>query len=191
MDEGVVTPFQSPMHAWAVDQMALRGTEHVLEVGCGNGKAAYLICQNLHEGKLVALDRSATALSTAIRLNQTFVRSNHVTFLQADLLTASLEPGSFDVIFAFNVNIFWTSTKRACEHLAGLLDARGKVFLFFAPPSENQCEDIENRIREGIDQCSLRVMAAKSKMFGSKAVLQVELRPRVPRQRHKRIKANE
>ena len=50
---------------WAVDFIDVQPQDHILEIGCGSGQAADLICRRLEgRGKLFAIDRSE-AVSTA------------------------------------------------------------------------------------------------------------------------------
>jgi cyclopropane fatty-acyl-phospholipid synthase-like methyltransferase len=42
----------------AVEMLAVQARDHLLEIGCGNGAAAALVCERLGDGRLVAIDRS-------------------------------------------------------------------------------------------------------------------------------------
>jgi ubiquinone/menaquinone biosynthesis C-methylase UbiE len=47
---------------WAVDVMDVQPNDSVLEIGCGPGAGAELICQRLSTGKLFAIDRSESGV---------------------------------------------------------------------------------------------------------------------------------
>jgi SAM-dependent methyltransferase len=46
-----------------VDEMRIRPTDNVLEIGCGHGVAASLVCEHLRTGRLVAIDKSKTMIA--------------------------------------------------------------------------------------------------------------------------------
>lgn len=41
-----------------IDSMKIRSTDRILEIGCGHGVAATLICEKLDSGRYVAIERS-------------------------------------------------------------------------------------------------------------------------------------
>ena len=97
---------------WVVETLGVGPDNHLLEIGCGPGVAVALICERLVSGRIVAIDRSATAISRATRRN-----AGHIAAGKAVLRTVALEelqPSAllggrerFDKIFAMNVNLFW------------------------------------------------------------------------------------
>lgn len=70
---------------WAVDVLSVQPTEKILEIGCGNGHAVELMCEQLTTGKVVGIDRSARAIRTAAANNRQCVDSGKVQFLNAAL----------------------------------------------------------------------------------------------------------
>src|SRR3712207_3474518 len=95
-----------PRLLWAVQSMKIKPTDHVLEVGFGNGVAAKLILDILKTGSYTGIDRSKTALTKAKR---TIGDSTPVATLHcSNLNKAKLPLEKFTRIFAFNVNFFWT-----------------------------------------------------------------------------------
>ena len=107
----------------AVETMALAPDDRVLEVGCGPGAAAELVCAGLSHGRMLAVDRSAVAVRRAAERNAAHVAAGRLEVRRATLAELDLPPGSFDVAFAVNVNVFWTSDA------AAELDALGRVLV--------------------------------------------------------------
>jgi SAM-dependent methyltransferase len=127
-----------PEHVrWVVETLGVGPDNHLLEIGCGPGVAVALICERLVSGRIVAIDRSATAISRATKRN-----AGHIAAGKAVLRTVALEelqPSAllggrerFDKIFAMNVNLFWVrSPAKELELLKRLLKPGGALYLFY------------------------------------------------------------
>ncbi len=81
----------------------LKGTEQILDLGCGNGELARELARNGFGGTYQGLDFSLPLLDEARRQPSGF----SINFRAVDLSTTgwadSLEPGAFDQVFAFAV----------------------------------------------------------------------------------------
>jgi cyclopropane fatty-acyl-phospholipid synthase-like methyltransferase len=121
--------------AWAMRTMAIAPTDHVLEIGCGRGVAARLVCQQLSEGRFVAIDRSVTMAKQAEQRNIDSVEAGRASFLATSLDAADLNGQRFDKIFAVNVNLFWVrSSARELDLIRRVLKRTGAMYLFYEPP---------------------------------------------------------
>jgi len=100
---------------WAVGVLDARPGERVLDIGSGTGASVDAVLRKVGAtdaaGRpcIVAIDRSAEAVSRIRARVRRAVDSGHVEAVQARL--ADLDPalGPFDAAFCVNVNVFWTS----------------------------------------------------------------------------------
>jgi SAM-dependent methyltransferase len=127
-----------PQHArWAAATLDPGPDDLLLEIGCGPGVAVALVCERLVGGKVVAIDRSATAISRAAKRN-----AEHVAAGRAVLRTVALEqlqPSDvlgrqerFDKVFAMNVNLFWVrSPAKELDLIKRILAPGGALYLFY------------------------------------------------------------
>ena len=117
---------------WSVDLMDVQPDDHVLEIGCGPGAGAELICSRLETGKLFAIDRSESGVDRTKRRCARYVDAGRLTVRQIDLATLRVPVKRLTKVYAFNVNLFWV---RDCADEIALLHERlmpgGKVFLFY------------------------------------------------------------
>ena len=95
----------------AVDRLALRPGERVLEIGCGHGVAATMVCEA--GARLTAIDRSPKMIAAAARRNARWVEAGAAEFLVDSLETLDLGERRFDAIFAVRVGLFHREPARA------------------------------------------------------------------------------
>ncbi len=119
-----------------VEKLNIRPNERVLEIGCGHGVAATLVCERLEEGHLTAIDRSAKMIQAATRRNAAYVKAGRVDFLVASLEDLDLGDRRFDKIFAVRVGLFHRDPERARRLVERWLAPGGEVFTFFDLPSK-------------------------------------------------------
>lgn len=123
---------------WAIDLLDVSGSERLLEIGCGNGVAASLVCGSLTSGRLTAIDRSAKAIAAARQRNAAHAAAGKAVFVESSLETFQADAGAFDQVFAINVNVFWVDPDRALPAVARMLAPGARLFLFYEPPSAGQ-----------------------------------------------------
>jgi ubiquinone/menaquinone biosynthesis C-methylase UbiE len=117
-----------------VDQLGIRPDDHVLEIGCGHGVAASLVCERLEGGRLTAIDRSPKMIEAAARRNAAYVDAGRAEFLVMTLEDADLGTRRFDVVFAVRVGLFHRDPERAHALVEPWLAHGGRVHAFFDPP---------------------------------------------------------
>ncbi|GAA1629504.1 class I SAM-dependent methyltransferase [Georgenia ruanii] len=122
----------------AVEALDLAGDERVLELACGRGVAAELLLARHPRLTYLAVDRSAAAVAAAAARNAAAIAQGRLRTLCCPLeeLGPDIAPeGPFDVVFAINVNLFWTTTTTAvAQSLADLMSPGARVWLFVEAP---------------------------------------------------------
>lgn len=145
---------------WAVEVMEVRPDDQLLEIGCGPGAAAELICSKLARGKLFAIDRSESGVDRTKRRARRYVDAGRLTVRQIDLATLRVPVKRLDKVFAFNVNLFWV---RECRNEVALLHERvtpgGAVWLFYEAKHRERVPQIvegaSNALTKGGFRCSV------------------------------------
>lgn len=117
-----------------VDQLAIRPGDRVLEIGCGQGVAATMVCQLLSTGTLTAIDRSTRMVEAATRRNAGYVASGKAEFLIASLEDVNLGDRRFDLVFAVRVGLFHRDPDRAHSLLRPWLAPDARVRTFYDVP---------------------------------------------------------
>lgn len=116
-----------------VDRLRLRPTDDVLEIGCGHGVAASLICDQLTDGRYLATDRSAKMIAAAKKRNAEHVKSGRAEFVVGDFEDTDFGTRRFDKILAVRVRLF-LDNKAARAQAKALLKPGGKLLIEYDEP---------------------------------------------------------
>lgn len=150
---------------WAVDFMDVQHNDHVLEIGCGSGAAADLICRRLEgKGKMFAIDRSEAGVDRTKQRCAEHIEAGRLTVRQIDLATLRVPVKRLTKVFAFDVNLFWV---RDCADEVALLHERvlpgGSVNLFFNTSRPEDLPEILKNTSAALTKGGFRVYIVDSK----------------------------
>jgi trans-aconitate methyltransferase len=153
-----------PRIRWAVELMDLKPDDNVLEIGCGPGAGAELICERLETGRLFAIDRSESGVDRTKRRCARHVESGRLTVRQIDLATLRVPVKRLTKVFAFNVNLFWV---RDCADEVALLHDRllpgGAVHLFYDTTMPELVPNIVSKASAALAAAGFRVSLVDQK----------------------------
>jgi cyclopropane fatty-acyl-phospholipid synthase-like methyltransferase len=113
--------------------------------------AASIVCERLETGRMLLIDRSATAIERTRRRNAEHVSSGRLELETVDLRDFEARGRRFDKVFAVNVNIFWTT--RATDELARVREALApgsRLFLFYETPSAGRAGEVATRVADAL-----------------------------------------
>lgn len=149
---------------WAVDILDVQPGDQVLEIGCGQGEAAELICSRLQTGKLLAIDRSESGVDRTKRRCAEYLAAGRLAVRHIDLATLRVPVKRLDKVFAFNVNLFWV---RDCQDELALLHERlspgGTIALFYDATRAEQLPTQLEKASAALVQAGFRVGVVDSK----------------------------
>jgi SAM-dependent methyltransferase len=111
----------------AIDALAPRPGERVLDIGCGCGQTTFELAKRVSPGgEAVGIDISRTMLDVA-RQRAADLGVGGVRFLEADAQTWAFEPGGFDGLFSRFGVMFFADPKAAFRNLLGALMPGGRL----------------------------------------------------------------
>jgi cyclopropane fatty-acyl-phospholipid synthase-like methyltransferase len=143
-------PTRSPVPErvrWAVELLDVQPGDRVLEIGCGSGSSAALVCERLTAGEMLAIDRSPTQIERARRRNEAQLASGRLSFQMVELADLDVGDAWLDTVFAINVNLFWLGPARAeIDAVRRTLSPGGRLFLFYETPGPEQARHAAGRI---------------------------------------------
>lgn len=145
---------------WAANLLDIKSGDLIMEVGCGVGFAVEEIAARLTTGKIMAIDKSAMMIVKASERNKDSVQAGKAKFIQTDLARLNPEGNSFNKIFCFNINLFWTnkSISKEAAVLTSLLAKNGSLHIFYGPMLGSGLSKIQGPIVKNLKRESFKVV---------------------------------
>ncbi|KRW96558.1 bifunctional 2-polyprenyl-6-hydroxyphenol methylase/3-demethylubiquinol 3-O-methyltransferase UbiG [Paracoccus sp. MKU1] len=118
-----------------IDALPLMPGLRVLEIGCGPGVAAREVSRRVGSGFVLAIDRSARAIDSAVAGSRAEIASDRLRFRQVAIEDFELLPDDapFDIAFAMRVGALDGRhpeiEQRALERLRVALKPAGRLFI--------------------------------------------------------------
>ena len=112
-----------------VAELGIEPGDRVLEIGCGHGVAATLICEA--GGRLTAIDRSPKMIAAASSRNASYVEAGRAEFLVRHLEELDLGERRFDKVLAVRVGLFHREPERARALVTPWLAESGEIASFY------------------------------------------------------------
>ena len=111
----------------ALKALKLKGSEKILEIGCGDGKVLVGLKKNGHIGPLVGSDLSKGMYSESVKICKKEKLS--IGYIEASADKLPFEDGSFDVILAFFMIYHMPDIDLALKEWRRVLKPNGKLLV--------------------------------------------------------------
>jgi trans-aconitate 2-methyltransferase len=139
-----ISALQAAMAEEVLSLLDLKGTEQILDVGCGNGKTTAEIASRVPQGGVVGVDASADMISFASAHNGG--RTN-LRFAVADARDLPYRR-QFDLVVSFNALHWIPEQDQALKSIAAVLKQDGRAQLRLVPKGERKSlEDVLEETR--------------------------------------------
>lgn len=108
--------------------LALKGDEHVLDVGTGTGVVALALSRALPAGRVTGIDLSSGMIEQAVAKRMAMGGDN-VTFMEMDMTSLDFPDGHFDAaVSAFSI-FFINDMEKQLRHIASKVGKGGAVVI--------------------------------------------------------------
>ncbi len=124
------------LNALVYDSLAIKGNDHILEIGFGTGALINKIAGHLNNGIIEGVDFSKSMVAIAQKKNKKFINSGKVKIYSGDFNEIRFEDSSFDAVFSVNTIYFWKNPELTISKICRLLKPGGKVVIGFHGKSE-------------------------------------------------------
>lgn len=147
------------LNAWAVDQLAVRPNDRVLEIGFGPGLAIQMLARRARNGLVAGIDVSPLMVEQAERRNTAAVRAGKVALRAANVAALPYEDASFEKALAVNNVQFWPDLETNLREVARVLRPGGTLGIVLQPrqaPSEAEVLAVRDELVERVRAASYR-----------------------------------
>jgi cyclopropane fatty-acyl-phospholipid synthase-like methyltransferase len=157
---------------WAVETLAVKPTDRLLEIGCGHGVAVSLVCEKLDGGCIIAIDRSPKMIAMAKRRNAVHVAAGRASFQTVSLHEADFGNARFDKIFAIRIGAFLQGNPtRELEVVKTYLASDGSFHLVYDPFVAAQAKDVIEMAAAVLENRGFTVKAVLTKDIAQTTVV--------------------
>ena len=139
-----ISELQQTMAKEVLALLQLKGTEQVLDVGCGNGKVTAGIASRLPGGRVVGVDSSADMIASARHQFGPETQPN-LRFEKADVRQLPFRE-EFDLVVSFNALHWVPEQGQALRSIRAALNSNGRAQLRLVATGERK--SLENVIEE-------------------------------------------
>ena len=123
-----------------IDELAIKGDERILDLGCGDGRLTARLAERVPQGHVLGIDASRNMIDQAQRSH---VRTN-LEFRQMDINAIAFE-GAFDIVYS-NATLHWVKDhRRLLANIHKALRAGGMARFNFA--GEGNCTNFIEVVR--------------------------------------------
>jgi ubiquinone/menaquinone biosynthesis C-methylase UbiE len=113
----------------AVDQLAARPDDRILEIGYGPGAAVELLARRVTAGLVAGIDHSPTMLAQASRRNRRAIDAGRVELRVGSVDALPYADASFDKVFEVNSFHHWPHQAAALAEIRRVLRPSGLLLL--------------------------------------------------------------
>jgi trans-aconitate 2-methyltransferase len=141
-----ISGLQAAMAEEVLSLLVLKGTERVLDIGCGNGKITAEIAARVPRGSIVGVDASADMIAFATARREPALKSR-LEFEVADARHLRFDH-EFDLVVSFNALHWIKEQELALKSIRAALKPSGMAQLRLVPKGERKSlEDVLDETR--------------------------------------------
>jgi ubiquinone/menaquinone biosynthesis C-methylase UbiE len=151
-----------PEMEWTLTLLRIQPQGHILEIGCGAGKAIERVAELVSQGQICGIDLSPTMIRVARRRNHRNVIAGKVDLYQGTVVALPFAHQQFDAIFSIHSVYFWPDQHQALSEVYRVLKPQGSIVLTFSPGTISAHEDLiappgRARLQESISADMARI----------------------------------
>jgi ubiquinone/menaquinone biosynthesis C-methylase UbiE len=143
---------------WTYENLKLKPTDILLEVGYGPGVTIKKVADHLTTGFIAGIDHSEIMLDQASRKNRKHIESKKVKLECGTVWDLKYPENYFDTVFGSNVHFFWKNPMDEFKKLVSLLKPNGRLVMVFQPrwtQTEDEVKEVAAKTKKQYEDTGL------------------------------------
>ena len=133
--------------AWGLSHIMLKGSENVLDIGCGGGAALARVAESITTGHLTGVDYSPVSVKLSSMNNAELIEQGKMEIVEGSVEELPFADDSFDFIYTVESFYFWKNTDKSLKEVRRVLRSGGHFLIIAdvygdAELSESSIRDI-------------------------------------------------
>jgi len=145
--------------SWTFENLKLKPTDVVLEVGYGPGSTLKKVADNLTTGFVAGIDHSEVMLDQATKRNKKHIDQKRVKLECGTVWHLDYPEEHFDIIFGSNVHFFWENPIKEFQKLYSFLKQGGRLIMVFQPrwtKSDEQVKQVAEETKKQYEEAGFK-----------------------------------
>jgi SAM-dependent methyltransferase len=117
------------MTDWGLEQLAVRNTDTILDIGCGGGRTVNRLAALAPEGKVTGLDYSATSVAASRDFNAKEIAAGQVRIELGSVAALPFANSAFDIATAVETHYYWPDLPANVREILRVLKPGGTFAL--------------------------------------------------------------
>jgi len=114
---------------WGLSHIAIRGSETILDVGCGGGRTVAKLAAAARGGRVYGIDHADTSVDAARRENATAIQEGRVTIERASVAALPFPADTFDLVTAVETHFWWGDIGAGMREIFRVLKPGGRLVI--------------------------------------------------------------
>lgn len=128
----------TPENVLALERLALRPTDHVLEVSCGHGRTVQRTAACVPQGYVAGVDVSDQMVRMAWRRNRALIKDGRVEIMRVDSAHLPYPDIRFDRVLSVHTVYFWVQPSSHLREIARVMKRGARLLLCCRPGNDPQ-----------------------------------------------------
>lgn len=144
---------------WTYENLRLKPTDIILEIGYGPGSTFKKAADNLTTGLIAGIDHSEIMFDQAMKRNKNHIYSEKAKLECGTVWDLKYPDNYFDTIFGSNVHFFWKNPVDEFKKLVLLLKPNGRLVMVFQPrwaKTEEEVKKVAEKTKRQYEEAGLK-----------------------------------